>query len=221
MTHSDRGLKPQAVLFDWDNTLVDSWPIIHDALNTTFRAFGLRPWTLSETRQKVRHSMRDNFPKLFGDRWEVAGEVFYKHYGAIHAKKLEPTNGAEEMLHGLSVAGIYLGIVSNKKGDFLRTEAAHLGWDRYFGGIVGANDAKNDKPAADPVGLALAGSGIPLGRDVWLAGDADIDMECAENAGCVPVLIRENGPGTGEFTAHPPARHFDGCLALSKCVRKL
>ena len=50
--------------------------------------------------------MRDNFPKLFGDRWEVAGEVFYKHYGAIHAKKLEPTNGAEERLHGLSVAGI-------------------------------------------------------------------------------------------------------------------
>ncbi|PPR74739.1 MAG: Phosphoglycolate phosphatase [Alphaproteobacteria bacterium MarineAlpha3_Bin4] len=150
MTHGDRGLKPQAVLFDWDNTLVDSWPIIHDALNTTFRAFGLRPWTLSETRQKVRHSMRDNFPKLFGDRWEVAGEVFYKHYGAIHAKKLEPTNGAEEMLHGLSVAGIYLGIVSNKKGDFLRTEAAHLGWDRYFGGIVDANDAKNDKPAGRP-----------------------------------------------------------------------
>ena len=135
---------------DWDNTLVDSWPIIHDALNTTFRAFGLRPWTLSETRQKVRHSMRDTFPKLFGDRWEVAGEVFYKHYGAIHAKKLEPTNGAEEMLHGLSVVGIYLGIVSNKKGDFLRTEAAHLGWDQYFGGIVGANDAKNDKPVAGP-----------------------------------------------------------------------
>ena len=111
--------------------------------------------------------MRDNFLKLFGDRWEVAGEVFYKHYGAIHAIKLEPTNGAEKILHGFSVAGIYLGIVSNKKGDFLRTEAAHLGWDRYFGGIVGANDAKNDKPGADPVGLVLAGSGIPHGRDVW------------------------------------------------------
>ena len=28
--------KPCAILFDWDNTLVDSWPTILDALNTTF-----------------------------------------------------------------------------------------------------------------------------------------------------------------------------------------
>tara|TARA_R100001086_G_scaffold137349_1_gene71705 strand:- start:1375 stop:1527 length:153 start_codon:yes stop_codon:yes gene_type:complete len=37
---------PRAVVFDWDNTLVDTWPIIHDALNHTFRAWGLREWTL-------------------------------------------------------------------------------------------------------------------------------------------------------------------------------
>ena len=29
---SDLG-RPRAILFDWDNTLVDSWATIHEALN--------------------------------------------------------------------------------------------------------------------------------------------------------------------------------------------
>ena len=27
--------KPRAIVFDWDNTLVDSWPCIHTAMNAT------------------------------------------------------------------------------------------------------------------------------------------------------------------------------------------
>ena len=38
-----RAILPRAILFDWDNTLVDSWPTILDALNTTFEAFHMAP----------------------------------------------------------------------------------------------------------------------------------------------------------------------------------
>ena len=125
------------------------------------------------------------------------------------------------MLDDLKQAGIYLGVVSNKMGDYLRTEAAHLGWDSHFSRIVGAFDAKNDKPATDPVHLALAGSGMDPGPRVWFAGDADIDLECALNAGCVPVLVRKNDPEPGEFDNYPPALHFRECLALSKRVESM
>ena len=50
---------PKAVIFDWDNTLVDSWPVIHHALNETLEAYGKPLWTLEETKDRVRHSMRD------------------------------------------------------------------------------------------------------------------------------------------------------------------
>ena len=40
---------PRAIIFDWDNTLVDVWPAIHDALNTTFVAMDGRPITPSST----------------------------------------------------------------------------------------------------------------------------------------------------------------------------
>lgn len=56
---------PRAVLFDWDNTLVDSWQIIHEALHETFVAFDREPWTIEQTKAWVRHSMREAFPKAF------------------------------------------------------------------------------------------------------------------------------------------------------------
>ena len=213
--------RPKAILFDWDNTLVDSWPVIHDALNTTFAAFGLPPWSMEETRARVRKSMRDSFPALFGERWQDAGDVFYERYAAIHVAKVTPAAGAEAMLQQLRDAGIYLAVVSNKKGDFLRLEAAHLGWDSYFGRLIGAFDAARDKPARAPVERALGTSGVPPGPDVWLAGDADIDLECAVNAGCVPVLVRSAAPARDEFAAHPPVWHFADCQALSKMVKGL
>src|SRR5690606_3190282 len=55
---------PRAILFDWDNTLVDTWGVLHRALAATFEAFGRRPWTLEETKRNVRASARDAFPEL-------------------------------------------------------------------------------------------------------------------------------------------------------------
>ena len=221
-TASDAGLlRPRALLFDWDNTLVDSWPVIHEALTRTFRAFGREPWTFEETRVRVRKSMRDSFPVLFGARWEEAAAKFHDIFRSIHLDKISPFPGVESALAELRESGVYLGVVSNKNGDILRAEAAHLGWQHYFGRLVGALDAALDKPAPEPVDLALSGSGIRRGPEVWLAGDADIDLECARNAGCVPVLLREEAPQPGEFEGFGPTLYLAGCQALSNLVRRL
>ena len=212
---------PKAIVFDWDNTLVDTWGVIHDAMNVTLTTFGLAPWTLEETRTRVRRSMRDAFPEMFGERWREAGDCFYARYTAVHLEKLVPCPGAEDMLGTLSRSGIYLGVVSNKLGKYLREEAEYLDWARYFGKIVGALDAPRDKPAADVVDLALEGSGIARGPEVWLAGDTEIDLECAHNAGCVPVLLRPSSPNPGEFNDFPPRSYVPDCQALCKLVLNL
>ncbi len=213
---------PKAILFDWDNTLVDTWPAIHQAINATLTAFGLAPWSFDETRGRVRRSMRESFPELFGERWEEAAEFFYGRFESTHLEKLEPLPGAAAMLEELQAAGIYLGVVSNKKGDYLRREVSHLGWGSHFGRIVGALDAARDKPAVESVHMALEGAGMACDSGaVWLAGDTDIDLECAHNAGCVPVLIRETASQPGEFARYPPALHAESCQALCKLVRRL
>ena len=181
--------KPTAIIFDWDNTLVDTWPIIHHALVETFTYMGVNPWSLEETKQKVGKSLRDHFPVLFGDKWEEAGKIYSTTYKEKHLNKLEGLNGAENMLEFLASTNLYRAVVSNKQGPTLRCEAAHMGWDKYFHKLVGAHDAKHDKPDPAPLYLALEGSNIEAGKNVWFIGDTITDVDCALNAGCTPIFI--------------------------------
>ncbi len=206
--------RPRALLFDWDNTLVDNWATITAALNAAFAAFGMESWTVEQAKRRVRSSMRESFPKMFGDEWEKARDIFYGTFQQTHLQTIAPMNGAEAMLRGLKSHGLYLGVVSNKHGEFLRAEAGRLGWSPLFGGIVGAADCARDKPAPDPVDLALKPGGIARGPGVWFVGDADIDMECAHTSGCTPILIYPEPPG-GDFGRHKPALHLNNCNELA------
>ena len=211
---------PRAVLLDWDNTLVDTWPVIHDAMNTTLRAMGEAEWQYDETKTRVRRALREALPDIFGARWETARDIYYDRFQAIHLEQLKILPGADELLAALAEKEFYLGVVSNKTGKYLRRETAHLGWDRYFGRVVGAADAARDKPAPDAVALALEGSGIEAQDGVWLVGDTTIDMECAHNAACVPVLLRDSPPEPLEFGDFGPEMHFTDCAALTALVKK-
>ena len=212
---------PRAAIFDWDNTLVDTWPVIHDAMNATLAAMGHAPWSFDQTRERVRKSLREAFPPMFGARWREAREIFYRRFDAIHLQGLAVCDGAEALIAALHRRGIYLGVVSNKMGDNLRREAVHLGWEPYFSRLVGATDAARDKPAIDPVDLALAGAGVTRGVDVWFVGDTGVDMECAQNAGCTGILVRRTPPGDGEFAGFPPQAHFATCADLRRHVEGL
>ena len=194
---------PRALVFDWDNTLVDSWGTIHDALNFLMEAMERPLWTIEETRERVRLSLRDAFPTIFGDRWEEARQIYIDRFRAIHLDRLTPLPGCEAMLRTLAADGHYLAVVSNKTGAVLRSEAAHLGWSSFFGSIVGAGDCHADKPHCAPVELALQPSGIKPGSDVWFVGDTAVDMECALASGCVPVLFGASA-SSDEFTQFPP-----------------
>jgi phosphoglycolate phosphatase len=213
--------KPRAILFDWDDTLIENWKPIHTALNHTLTAMGHEPWSFERTRRKSRRSLRDSFPGLFGDRWEEARELFYASFPENHLETITVLSGAQDLLDLLSDADVYLGVVSNKQGRTLRRETAHLGWNRYFRRVVGAGDAGADKPAPAPVEMALAGSGIEPGEHVWFVGDGYIDIECARNAGCFAILLRPESPREGEFGPLEPVLHVRNCGELGSLVQKL
>ena len=213
-------VRPRAILFDWDNTLVDSWATIHEALNLVMAAMGKPPWTLTETKARVRLSLRESFPVHFGARWEEARDIYLDRFRAIHLERLAPLPGRSELLRGLAGEDVFLGIVSNKTGALLRREADHLGWSRHFGAIVGAGDAVVDKPDAAPVRLALAPSGVAAGQAVWFVGDTGVDMECAGNSGCVPVLLGGE-PASLELRECAPRLTFADPGALFHFVRGL
>lgn len=200
--------KPKAILFDWDNTLADTWPTIHGALTETFVEMGHEPWSLEETKVRVHRSLRDSFPEIFGDRWQEAGEKYLSNFKRIHLENLTPLEGALEVLEALQGTGIYVALVSNKTGENLRAEVDHIGWNKYFTKVVGARDAEEDKPSPKPVLMALEGADIELNNDVWFVGDSITDMECAYNCKCVPIFYGDQDLSHVRFANYQPNHHF-------------
>lgn len=210
--------RPSVIVFDWDNTLVDTWPTIHDALNATLLAMGHEAWSFEETMQRVRYSLRDAFPRLFGDRWTEARDVFYDAFERSHIERLAPVAGAADLLAAIAEAGIDMAVLSNKTGRFLREEAAHLGWSGYFAALVGAGDAGRDKPEREALEMALATLGREAGPEIWIVGDAGIDMQIAHRTGCMPVLLHRMDHDAEEFAEWPPKITFNSCGSMRELV---
>lgn len=201
---------PRAVLWDWDNTLVDGWAAIAAGLNAAFAAHGLPEWTLEEVRGRVRRSLRETFPEMFGAAWEQARDTFYAEVRARHLAVLTPMPGAAAAIGAVAAAGLPQGVISNKQGPLLRAEAAHLGWARHFGCLVGAGDAAADKPDPAPFRMALGALGLPAGPEVWYVGDTALDMQAARAAGCTAVLLGNAAHDGGVANAAPDRAFADG-----------
>ncbi|WP_424812124.1 HAD-IA family hydrolase [Roseococcus sp. YIM B11640] len=203
---------PTAILFDWDNTLIDGWAAIQAGLNAAFREFSMPEWDRAQVLANVRKSLRDSFPPLFGAEWERARDIFYEAVRASHIEALTPLPETLAMLD--AAAGRPLGVVSNKQGALLRAEAEHLGWTRRFGAVIGAGDAAEDKPSGAPILMALSAMGLTPGPGVWYVGDTAIDMQAARAAGCTAVLLGA-AEHDGGVAACCPDMDFPGGAALA------
>jgi len=224
-----KSTRPKAIIFDWDNTLADTWGVIHDSLAKTFIAMGQEPWSMEDVRNGrggIHKSLRDSFPSIFGKEWQEAKEHYYKNFLSNHLEMITMIPDAHGTVTALSDLGIYLAIVSNKTGKYLRKEVGHLGWDPHFSKIIGATDAASDKPSPEPVYMALEGSGIDIKKsaidDVWFIGDSATDIECAINAGCLPIYFGDK-KFPEEFSNHKssdkPIKHVKTHKELQKFIK--
>lgn len=212
---------PAAILWDWDNTLVDGWAAIEAGLAATFRAFGMPVWDRTQVLAHVRGSLRDTFPGMFGADWERARDIFYAEVTARHLAVVAPMPGARAAITAAARVAPQ-GVVSNKQGPLLRAEAEHLGWAGQFGALVGAGDAAADKPDPAPMLMALAAMGLSPSPAIWYVGDTAMDMQAARRAGFVAVLLGDAAHDGGVATAAPDLHFAHGddlaraLLALAK-----
>ena len=199
---------PRAVIFDWDDTIINSWTPTLKALNKALIEMGEKPWTDEEARAKAGASAKDLFRQLFGDRWQEADKIFFDYLRSLFREHLPVYPDVEPILKLLAERKVYMAVVSNKRGPLLRTEAQEAGFDKYFGKVVGAGDAAADKPDPAPVLMALEGSGVAPGEHVWFIGDSHADMRCAANSGCTALLVETKPPPEETLAQHPPRKRF-------------
>ena len=188
----NKNLKPKAIIFDWDNTIINTWPFIQRAIDDTMTEMGKEPWGLEKVKNSVFLSMRESFPVIFGENWEKAGEIYKKNYLKQNIDDLRILDGALELINTAYDNDVTLFIISNKMGPTLRKEVKNLGLEDKFFSIIGAHDAELDKPSNKPVKLALEDSEINPNKDlIWFIGDSHVDVECAINSNCQPIFFNE------------------------------
>ena len=155
---------------------------------------------------------------MFGARWEHARDRFLTSFHDHHLLHVSPMPGAAEAL--AAGAAWPQAVVSNKAGDFLRAEVAHLGWTAHFRAMIGAGDAAADKPDPAPIHLALQQLGRPADASVWYLGDTALDMQTARAAGVTAVLIGDAGHDLGIAQAAPDI-HFPAAHASRRIFVRL
>lgn len=182
--------KPQGIFFDWDGTLVNSFAFLTKAHNAVKAEFDLPPFLGDEFLRYFGVPRDKLFMDIYGRHAEKAKAAFELYYNANHLREMVVMDGVLEMLDTISSLKIPMGVVSNKRSDFLRAEVEYLGWDKYFGDVVvGAGDAVADKPNPAPLVLAVSKyDSMEIDR-IWYVGDTHIDIECSQAAGCPCIMV--------------------------------
>ena len=212
--------KPAAIFLDWDGTLVDSFAFLLSAHNHVRGIIGLPPFTAETFNEYFGQPREILYKNLYGERREDAKKHFEQFVLQNHLKALKPLPGAQDVVNTIRAMGVPSGIISNKKGDFIRKEIESFGWTPYFAAIVGAGEAPQDKPAADPLLLAIALAGVDAPREsIWYVGDSETDARCAFAAGCPFIFINHNDEHSPWMQECPPAKTVKTCNKLNDFLK--
>jgi phosphoglycolate phosphatase-like HAD superfamily hydrolase len=169
----------QAILFDWDGTLVDSLGAFHRANATVMNAFGL-PFDEVRYRQHYVPDWRLMYLRLGvpGDRLDEANELWHATYG--NGVDVVAFQGVADALERLRSAGSSLGIVTAGHRDVVVPQLERTGLAGFLPIRVFGDDLPVHKP--DPAPLRRALSMLGLERQPAAAayvGDAPTDMQMA------------------------------------------
>ncbi len=182
------------VLFDLDDTLLDSWRARVAALAEALDAAGIR----EPTAEHVFHSMRGR--QLLGVIDELKAQTgvaydLFTHYRRAYwlqggdLVRLYP--GVQRVLESLSGTGTKLGVVTQKERVFQvdsRRAGAHLELERtgiagLIGATVGYEDVTRHKPDPEGIHLAMERLGARPGETL-VVGDSAADLQAGLAAGC-------------------------------------
>lgn len=172
-------MKIQHVVFDWDGTLADTYPVISAAYEYTFQTLGLPPIPYDEVKRLTSTLQnKDTLGYIFGDRKEEAKTAYYDYIGRHHASELKAMPGAAELLAFCRSKGLKSYLLTNKKRFYFLEESDQLGFTVFFDKIVAAGDFAEDKPHPLATHALFAGN-LPDADSILVIGDGLADYQVA------------------------------------------
>lgn len=181
-----------AVLFDLDGTLVDSFDDIAASANHALVAVGRpalpAPLIKGYVGEGIHVLMRRALGSEDPDLIARAVAAWRPHYEAHCLDRTLPYEGIVPLLRSLAAAGVKLGVVSNKLEHLTIATVRGLGWARLFGVVVGGDTTPQRKPDPAPLLHAAEILGV-AGRRLLFVGDTANDLGAARAAGWASCAV--------------------------------
>ncbi|HEY8150024.1 MAG TPA: HAD family hydrolase [Vicinamibacteria bacterium] len=204
-----RARRLQAVLFDWDGTLVNTAEASYRCYEKLFGSYGI-----AFDRDAFRRTYSPNWHLTYSalglaeERWAEADARWLEHYCEEDVVLID---GARDALLRVRRAGLRAGIVTS--GDRVRVarELTGLGVAELFEVVVCAEDIVYRKPHPEALLLALDKLGVGAAEAVYV-GDSPEDVQMARAAGVLAVGIPGGFPNRDSLAASRP-EVLEGTLA--------
>ena len=169
-----------AVLFDLDGVLLDSFEAWASLVDAAARHFGHAPVTIEAFRAIYGQPTQSDVDHFMPGETVEAVEAYYEAHFAEHASAARVAPGAPELLAALEQRGVPTAVVTNTPSPLARQmlEAASL----IPNAVVGGSDVAAPKPAPDIIFRACEVLGVEP-WDALVVGDSAYDKQAAAAAG--------------------------------------
>jgi HAD superfamily hydrolase (TIGR01549 family) len=211
----------RAVLFDLGDTLVsyyqpqDFMPILRSSLDACLQALGHAPLSAEDRTALLHRALELNQERSDLAVWPLEERLhtLFSPYASLDAERIERiaqvflqpifesaqvSRDALPLLQGLKRWGVKTGIVSNtpwgSPGRVWRSELARHGLLTAVDAVVFCRDVGWRKPHPTPFRRALEMIGVAAKEAAFVGDNPVWDVEGAESAGLLPILLGGRHP---------------------------
>ncbi len=187
------------LIFDFDDTLVNSYAARLDALQRVFTAAGIHDPTAETFFRDMDGRQLQDALRPLEDREGLTPDALFQSYRRTYWTKkaglISLFPGVRQVLEELRARSLKMGILT-QKGWVFETEGRRVGASQelvevgareFFSVGVGFESVTNHKPHPEGVLLALEGLGAEPSQCI-VVGDTPADMGAAQAAGCWSCL---------------------------------
>jgi HAD superfamily hydrolase (TIGR01509 family) len=180
-------MRPRAVVFDFDGTLIDSLPLVLAAIAHAVEGHGPRP-TMALFAGLGGPPERFLGPLLDDTRHLPVALERLARFHRENSHLMRPFAGADAALAALRAAGVPVAVWTGRDRLSAQRLLALHGWQGHFSAFVCGDDFDSHKP--DPAGLRAILRALAVApEEALLVGDADVDVLGGAAAGVPTVMI--------------------------------
>ena len=212
-------VRPVAVLFDLDGTLIDSIELILGSMRYAFAKCRAPVPTDAEWLTGVGTPLRTMFQRYASEDGEIDRLIlaYREHQLANHDDLVRSYDDVEDTVARLAHDGHPLAVVTSKTEALARRGLEHVGIMNYFGEIVGCDSCERHKPHPEPVLTALDRLGYEPSEAVFV-GDSVHDVEAGNAAGVLTVAALWGPFSREQLAVALPGRYLERIADLPQLL---